>query len=205
MIRDIKKNLITKDKLMNSSDDAPIGCASCEGCGECCSNRGNSLTLDPFDIRLFKKAFGMSFQQLKNAGMIDFAQVNEIVLPVIGKKAGTDTCYFLGVDGRCQIHKIRPGLCRLFPLARIYHSDGSFSYFVQEGECPYGDGTPVNIEKWLGYKNIESYEKEVRAYHDRIVGLRKACSETDDEDELVKIKRKFLIDNFVKDNEISES
>lgn len=199
MIREINRKLITEDKLFKSSDFAPIGCEGCEGCGECCRDRGASLTLDAFDVKILKKAFDMTFQQLINEGMIELVPVNDIVLPMTGKKEGSDECCFLGADGRCRIHKIRPGICRMFPLARIYHEDGSFSYFVQEMECPYTDGTPVRISDWLGFGNIEKYESEVRAYHDRLSALRKACAETDDEDELVHLKRQFLIDNFVKD------
>lgn len=198
MIREINRKLITEDKLFKAQDMAPVGCEGCEGCGECCRNRGTSLTLDAFDVRVLKAAFGKTFQQLINEGMIELVPVEDYVLPMIGRKEGNDECFFLGSDGRCRIHKIRPGICRMFPLARIYHRDGSFSYFVQETECPYTDGTPVLISDWLGFRNIEKYEQEVREYHDRLVALRKAISETDDEDELVHIKRQFLIDNFVK-------
>ena len=198
MKREINKRLITEDKLMCASDMAKVGCQSCEGCGECCKGRGSSVTLDSWDVGILKKAFDMTFQQLINSGMISLEPVNDVVLPILGKKEGVDECFFIGIDGRCTIHKIRPGICRLFPLARIYHKDGSFSYFLQEGECPYLDGSEEKISDWIGLKNIEGYERQVREYHDRLVVLRKACAETDDEDELVRLKRQFLIDNFVK-------
>ncbi|MBE6017029.1 MAG: YkgJ family cysteine cluster protein [Lachnospiraceae bacterium] len=199
MIREINRKMISDDKLFGAEDFAPIGCGDCDGCGECCRVRGLGLTLDPFDVRLLKKAFKMSFQQLINAGMIELVPVDDIVLPMTGKKEGSEECVFLGADGRCSIHKIRPGICRMFPLARLYHKDGSFSYFVMEGECPYTDGTPVKISEWIGFKDIERYESEVRSYHDRLTALRRACKETEDEEQLIHLKRQFLIDNFVKD------
>ena len=199
MIREISKKLISPDRLMCADDEAAVGCRNCEGCGECCKGRGSSVTLDSWDIKMLKRAFEKSFQQLINAGFITLEPVNDVVLPILGKKEGSDECVFMGADGRCSIHVIRPGICRLFPLARIYHKDGSFSYFLQEGECPYLDGSKVKISDWIGLKNIEGYEKAVREYHDRLTALRKACSETEDEDELVRLKRQFLIDNFVKD------
>ena len=35
----------------------------------------------------------------------------------------TGACGFLADDGRCSIHMLRPGICRLFPLARDYSDD----------------------------------------------------------------------------------
>ena len=199
MIREIDKKMISDGRLLKAEDCAPVGCGGCDGCGECCRVRGASLTLDSFDVRLLKKAFDMSFQQLINAGMIELVPVGDIVLPMPGKKQDSEECFFLGADGRCSIYKIRPGICRMFPLARIYHPDGSFSYFVMEGECPYTDGSPVKISEWIGFKDIGRYENEVREYHDRLSALRKACRETDDEEQLIRLKRQFLIDNFVRD------
>ena len=197
MIREIDRKMISEDRLFSSGDFAPIGCGGCEGCGECCRVRGSSLTLDAFDVKLLKKAFDMSFQQLINAGMIELVPVGDVVLPMTGKKQDSEECFFLGADGRCSIHKIRPGICRMFPLARIYHEDGNFSYFVMEGECPYTDGSSVKISEWIGFNDIERYENEVRNYHDRLKALRRACSETEDEEQLIRLKRQFLIDNFV--------
>ena len=196
MIREIRKSQISEDKLMTSADTAAIGCSSCEGCGECCHNRGNSITLDSWDVKLLKMGFEMSFQKLIDAGYIHLTLINDIVLPVLGSKEGVEECVFLGIDGRCMIHKIRPGICRMFPLARIYHKDGSFSYFIQEGECPYSDGSQVNISEWLGFKNTEKYENEVREYHDRLVKLRNEIKNSADDEEAAMLNRRFLVENF---------
>lgn len=198
MIRPVSKSQITPDKLLKADSTVKICSKSCNGCGECCRNHGGSrILLDSFDVDLFKRGFEKTFQQLINEGIIELIPVDDIVLPSLGVKEGSGECVFLSQEGRCMIHKIRPGICRLFPLARIYHPDGSFSYFLQEGECQYIDEGEVKVSEWIGWNNIEGYEAKVRAYHDKLVELRKACAAEKDEDELVRLKRQFLIDNFV--------
>lgn len=68
-------------------------------------------------------------------------------------------------EGRCGIHEIRPGFCRLFPLGRIYEN-GTFRYFHQIHECSKGGKTKVKISKWLGIPNLKQYEKFVLDWHD---------------------------------------
>lgn len=41
-----------------------------------------------------------------------------------------------------------PGICRLFPLGRIYEENG-FKYFIQVHECKKQERGKVKIKKWL--------------------------------------------------------
>ena len=102
-----------------------------------------------------------------------------------------DECVFLDENGRCSVHSARPGICRMFPLARLYHEDGSFSYFIQEGECSKPTGVKIKISKWLGYKDIRAYEAFVRRYHDALRDLRKK-QETLPVEERSALQRSFL-------------
>jgi len=79
---------------------------------------------------------------------------------------------FLNEQGRCRIHSFRPGLCRLFPLGRVYDEEG-FKYYVQLYECPKPVKTKVKIDKWLGIPDIKRYEEFVLAWH----WLQKWCQE----------------------------
>ena len=196
MIRDIDENMIRPEKLYSSSDMAKLGCNDCAGCSECCRDRAADITLDSWDMGRLKEGLGRSFDDLLSSGLIKITLINNILLPVLGKKEDEDECIFLGQDGRCTIHNYRPGICRMFPLARLYHEDGSFSYFLQEGECSRGTGVKIKIGKWLGVGNVVRYEQEVRAYHDRLTELREQCSQARSQEELVQLQTRFLQENF---------
>ena len=168
------------------------------------------ITLDTYDIRLLKSNLNLSFEGLLNQGLITLAVVYGVVLPCLSVKPTASTsagrpdslpeeCVFLGSDSRCLIHTFRPGICRMFPLARIYHEDGSFSYFLQEGECSHSTGVKIRISKWLGYPNIREYEHSVRIYHDALTDLRRQLKNNLPHEEQVAMQRSFLDDWFVKE------
>ena len=196
MIRDIDENQIRPERLMSSNDMAKLGCNDCVGCSECCKDRAADITLDSWDMKKLKEGTGKSFEDLMSLGLIKITLVNNILLPVLGKKAEKDECIFLGEDGRCSIHAYRPGICRMFPLARLYREDGSFSYFMQDGECSRGNGVKIKIGKWLGVGNVARYEQEVREYHDRLTELREKCAQAGSQSELVQLQSRFLRENF---------
>ena len=66
-------------------------------------------------------------------------------------------------EGRCSIHSVRPGICRLFPLGRFYENNG-FQYFLQVHECPK-ERTKVKVKKWLDTPNIKAYEQYINQWH----------------------------------------
>lgn len=67
--------------------------------------------------------------------------------------------------GRCNIHAIRPGICRLFPLGRCYDGEGGFQYFLQIYECKKEPKSKVKIKNWLGVEEIGRYENFVAQWH----------------------------------------
>ena len=200
MIRDIDENLISPEKLLHANDMVRLGCNDCSGCCDCCRDRAERITLDKWDMDRLKEGLQKSFDDLLALGSIEITLVNNILLPVLGKKPDKDECIFLNDEGRCTIHAFRPGICRMFPLARIYHDDGSFSYFLQEGECPHLSGVKIKVSKWLGVGNTVRYEQEVRSYHDRLKELRKKCFLATTHEDIVKLQTKFLEENFRGDN-----
>ena len=197
MFREIDEKLMTKGALMSSSDMAKLGCGSCEGCSECCRDRAEMITLDAYDVRLIKKHLKLSFNELLDQGLAVLSVVDGVVLPCLGKKENADECIFLNETGKCGIYDARPGICRMFPLARLYHEDGSFSYFMQPGECPKNNGVKIKISKWLGYDDIKSYEKAVREYHDALSCLRERCAAARSDEEVAGLQRLFIETWFV--------
>ena len=109
--------------------------------------------------------------------------------------------------GRCSIHPHRPGICRLFPLGRVYedgsfryfcihvsakntgrsrpHEDGSFRYFLQIHECKKDNRTKVKVKKWLDTPNAARYERYINDWHYHLKDLQAEIQAAND-DELAK-------------------
>ena len=196
MIREIDVTQIRPEKLMSSSDMARLGCNDCAGCSECCPSRGTAILLDAWDVAQMKENLGMGFEELLDADFLDLTLADGILLPSLGSKKDKDECLFLREDGCCGIHAFRPGICRMYPLARLWKEDGSFAYFLQEGECGKGNGEKIKISKWLGIQNLREYEKTVREFHDRLVKLREDCARAASGEEKAQLQRTFLMENF---------
>lgn len=166
--------------IYNHTDFAPIGCDDCNGCSKCCTDMGESIVLDPYDMYMLtsnlKLAGGMpaTYEILTSEdGPLTLASQNGLILPcikmVVDEAAPADavgTCAFLNKNGRCSIHKIRTGLCRLYPLGRTYHKD-TLSYFVLDDAlgCPSNLKTPVKIEDWIAIPDMDAYEAFLLKWH----------------------------------------
>ena len=119
---------------------------------------GQSIVLDPLDI--YRLTFGLrqKFEELL-ADKLELNVVEGIILPNLQMSGTEGKCAFLNAEGRCSVHAIRPGICRLFPLGRYY--DGkSFQYFLQIHECKKENRTKVKVKKWIDTPDLKKNEKE---------------------------------------------
>ena len=105
-------------------------------------------------------------------------------------------CRFLNEEGRCSIHDARPGICRLFPLGRIYEDRG-FKYFLQVHECPKENKSKVKIKNWLGVENISAYEKFVNRWHYLLGDLQEKVLKDADE-QTTKNVSMYILQSFYK-------
>ena len=133
MEREIDLKDISDGRLYDANDMVRVGCDDCKGCSSCCQGMGDSILLDPMDIYRLTVNLECTFEQLLET-CIELHVVEGIVLPNMKMVGRDERCAFLNENGRCNIHVIRPGICRLFPLGRCYE-DGSFRYFLQVHEC----------------------------------------------------------------------
>lgn len=99
----------------------------------CCEEMGTSIVLDPCDIWRLTTVTGKNFEQLL-ADTIELQVVDGVILPNLRMDGEKEQCVFLNEQGRCRIHAMRPGLCRVFPLGRIYE-EGRIRYFLQMDAC----------------------------------------------------------------------
>lgn len=184
---------ITDGKLYQSEDWVNAGTDGCEGCSQCCQNVGDSIVLDPYDIYELTTHRKVTLQELL-ADKLELKVVDGLILPNIKTETTQGGCGFLDSFGRCSIHDIRPGFCRMFPLGR-YYENNSFHYILQVHECPYPNKTKVQIEQWMGIADLEQYENFVCDWHYYIKELQENIL-TGLEDTLVRQINLYVLQNF---------
>lgn len=154
---------ISDGKRYGAEDMVKAGCGGCEGCSACCRGMGNSIVLDPYDVYRLTVEMGSSFEALMQ-GKIQLHVVDGVILPNLAMNGPDEACAFLDENGRCSIHPYRPGICRLFPLGRIYEN-GSFQYFLQVHECRKENRTKVRVRQQVDTPDFRRYEAFVGQWH----------------------------------------
>ncbi len=162
MQRSVRMEDISDGRLYTCNDLVKADTRDCQGCSACCKGMGHSIVLDPLDIHRLITYLGNTTQELLN-GNIELNVVDGIILPNLAMTGTEESCSFLNKEGRCSIHSVRPGICRLFPLGRFYENNG-FQYFLQVHECPK-ERTKVKVKKWLDTPNIKAYEQYINQWH----------------------------------------
>ena len=191
MIQDL--NEISDGKVYEVNDMARLACNDCEGCHARCEGMGNSIILDPMDMWRLTAASGKQFEALL-ADTIELNVVDGIILPNLKMAGELERCVFLDGQGRCSIHALRPGLCRVFPLGRIYEED-KVRYFLQSDACKKKERSKVKILKWLDTPEMKKYEQFLVQWH----GIRKKMEARvagDCDEQTAKTLNMFLLNLF---------
>ena len=150
---------ISDGKLYDSNDMVKADCHDCEGCCDCCQGMGDSVLLDPYDVYRLSAGLQKSAEQLLQE-YLELGVTDGNILPHLRMTGVKEQCIFLNSEGRCHIHSIRPGFCRLFPLGRLYEN-GSFKYILQIHECPKTNRSKIKVKKWVDTPDLKKYEKFV--------------------------------------------
>ncbi len=170
MLRNVDLSEISDGRLYELNDMVKAECNDCKGCSKCCRGMGDTIKLDPYDIKRLTEATGKSFEQLL-ANEVELNVVDGMILPNIKMVDGH--CPFLNDEGRCGIHGSRPGFCRLFPLGRYYEEDGGFRYFLQVHECDRAGHAKVKVNKWIDTPEPARYDRYVADWHSFQQDIRK--------------------------------
>ncbi len=196
MIRECTLKDISDGRTYDVNDMVKADTGNCQGCHKCCTGMGASIILDPYDVWLLKTNLNSSFQDLLNKGNIELNMVDGLILPNL-KMGKDDKCSFLNGEGRCAIHHIRPGICRLFPLGRVYDDEG-FKYFLQKNQCVKDNLAKIKVKKWINVDNIEDNQKFILKWHsfirkvgDNIISLKK-----DKQSESINDIAMFVLNSF---------
>ena len=188
MKRQVDMSEISDGNLYDLNDLVKVQCNDCKGCSACCRNMGQSIVLDPLDIYRSTTGLHLTFEQLLS-DTIELNVIDGVILPNLKMNEKTNACTFLNEEGRCKVHAMRPGICRLFPLGR-YYENHDFKYFLQVHECKYPNKTKVKVKKWIDTQDLEKNHNFILNWHDFINDLQECFGGMDEE----KIKK---IDLFV--------
>ena len=179
MRRNVDLNEISDGKLYTSNDMVKADCYECQGCSACCRGMGKSIILDHIDLFHLKQATGKDFAGLLNQE-IELNVVDGMILPNLKMDPKTDACPFLDENERCGIHAFRSGICRLFPLGRLYEEEG-FRYFLLTKECKKENRGKVKVKKWLGITNLKAYEQYISDWHQFLLTCEESIGELEKE------------------------
>lgn len=193
MKREVDIKEISDGNLYGPNDMVKADCGDCKGCSACCQGMGESIVLDPYDVYRLTTGLNLSFEALL-ADKIELNVFNGMILPNLKMAGEKEACAFLNEEGRCSIHSIRPGICRLFPLGR-YYENGSFQYFLQIHECKNENRTKVKVKKWIDTPDLKQNEKFILAWHDFVNEIQTKMMEISD-DALFKKVNMFLLQQF---------
>lgn len=163
MIREVDLQEISDGKLYTANDLVKAGCNDCAGCSACCRGMGNSIVLDPLDMHRLCQGLSLPPEEVLSRAL-ELHVVDGLILPNLKMAGAEEACAFLNEEGRCSVHPYRPGICRLFPLGRVYEEE-SFRYFLQTDECKKENRTKVKVKKWLDVPDVVAYERFVCMWH----------------------------------------
>ena len=191
MLRDCDLNEISDGKKYTINDMVKADCDDCKGCSECCHGMGNSIVLDPLDFNRISKHLGMRFEALLE-NKIELNIVDGVILPNLKMSVGKEeACVFLNEEKRCSIHPYRPGICRIFPLGRIYE-EGSFSYILQVHECPKENKSKVKVSKWIDTPDLKKNQKFISDWHYFLKDVQEHLIEKADDEYIKKLTMQIL-------------
>ncbi len=191
MKRDIDLKEISDGKLYTSNDLVKVGCNDCAGCSACCRGMESTIILDPYDMWQLAAGCGSGLEQLMAENRVELGVVDGVILPHLKLAAEGESCTFLNAEGRCSIHAYRPGICRLFPLGRVYEGD-SFRYFLQIHECQKENRTKLKVRQWLGIPELKKYEAFVVEWHSYLKAVQEAAEAAGDDDSRKALTMKVL-------------
>lgn len=88
---------------------------TCNACSQCCYHK--KIQVNPFEAASLAAHLGIE----TTVFLREYTMAGEGIYLAQGESGG---CIFLGEQG-CAVHSSRPLVCRLYPLGRTRHADGS--------------------------------------------------------------------------------
>ena len=191
MLRDCDLDKISDGKKYQINDMVKADCNGCKNCSVCCHDMGNTIVLDPLDFYRISNYLNCSFEAMLD-NQIELNIVDGIILPNLKTLSHLDgRCVFLDENERCGIHSYRPGICRIFPLGRLYE-ENNFSYILQVHECPNENKSKIKVGKWIDTPNLKQNQRFISDWHYFLKEMHVKLLECDDETLIKKVTMQIL-------------
>ena len=191
MRREVTLEEISDGRLYDANDMVKADCQDCKGCCDCCKGMGDSVILDPYDVCRLARGLGRNPADLIGT-VLELGVSDGNILPHLRMQGREERCVFLNEEGRCSVHAIRPGFCRLFPLGR-YYTEENFKYIIQIHECAKKNRSKV--KKWIDTPDLKQYEKFVWDWHQFLLDVQEVFYQTEDT-KLIKNLNMYVISRF---------
>lgn len=208
MLRECNLDEISDGKKYSINDMVKADCDDCKGCSACCHGMGSSIVLDPLDVHRLMSHFQTRFEVLLE-DKIELNIVDGVILPNLkmNTQAEGEPCVFLDAEGRCSIHEDRPGICRIFPLGRVYE-DNSFSYILQIHECQKENRSKVKVSKWIDTPDLKKNQQFITDWHYFLKAAQARLAAGGDEEQIkrtaMQILQYFYIEPYHTDSDFYE-
>ncbi len=181
---------LSDGKLYDLKDMVKADAGGCDACSACCEDVGDMVELTPYDLYEIRTFTQMTFE----AFMDKHGQIhdhNKVGIPHLKMDQGSNKCSFLNDQGRCSVHAHRPGICRLFPLGRVYE-DQDLKYFLQVGACVKPKLGKVKVKKWLGIDRYKDNKAFILQWRSFVKALAFRLKFVRDQEEVAKINAYVL-------------
>lgn len=152
---------------------------------------GSRSSLDPLDIYELTKNLNTTFENLLKE-QIELHVVDGMILPNL-KMTDKNVCPFLK-EKRCSIHSFRTGICRVFPLGRIYE-ENRLDYFLQVDGCAKENRSKIKVSKWLDTPELKKNQQYLIDWHAFRKKIKSILGEMSDENQKKTITM-FLLNTF---------
>lgn len=192
MLRECDLDEISDGKKYSINDMVKADCDDCKGCSACCHGMGSSIVLDPLDVHRLMSHFHTRFEVLLE-DKIELNIVDGVILPNLkmNTQAEGEPCVFLDTEGRCSIHGDRPGICRIFPLGRVYENN-SFSYILQIHECQKENRSKVKVSKWIDTPDLKKNQQFITDWHYFLKAAQARLAAGGDEEQIKRTAMQIL-------------
>lgn len=192
MLRECDLDEISDGKKNSINDMVKADCDDCKGCSACCHGMGSSIVLDPLDVHRLMSHFHTRFEVLLE-DKIELNIVDGVILPNLkmNTQAEGEPCVFLDTEGRCSIHGDRPGICRIFPLGRVYENN-SFSYILQIHECQKENRSKVKVSKWIDTPDLKKNQQFITDWHYFLKAAQARLAAGGDEEQIKRTAMQIL-------------
>lgn len=150
-IHDMKRNLGDED-MLRLEDTIRF---SCKGCGKCCKNR-EDINLTGYDIYRVAEYLGRTHEEFITQYGTVFQSRTKVPSVALTMRAGM--CPFLR-NKKCAVHRAKPGVCRCYPLGRIYLPGDASARFIQMKPGCKHPPQDIAVRDWIGDFSTEEADR----------------------------------------------